>query len=344
MFLSAIEYAIPKPLPFLRLGLANLPIILAVKQFSFKEYSVLVLLKVFTQAMISGTLLSYVFVFSISGTVASSMVMWILWKLLKTKYISNVGLSVSGALANVEVQIWLCYLMMFGSNTRYIVVLLLSFGSVSGLILGLFSNIFENKSVFVRNINQEEKFENDIGEYNENSFPVDKTELTNDRMYITPVLGLLLMVSICFVESCIVRWILVISSFVMNCIIKKGKVKIFPSIIILFSIVIMNLFQPNGRLLISCGNLRITENALISGLNKSGKLIGMVFSSQIIFSKRIYLPGLAGIMLGKVIQCFNVLTSKRISFKKKNVFVVLDDWIGKSWDEYSRNDKLTIGC
>ena len=30
-FLSAMEYMIPKPLPFLRLGLANLPIMLAVE-------------------------------------------------------------------------------------------------------------------------------------------------------------------------------------------------------------------------------------------------------------------------------------------------------------------------
>ncbi|MBR1911040.1 MAG: Gx transporter family protein, partial [Treponema sp.] len=60
LFLSAVEYAVPKPLPFMRLGFANLPILLAVKKMPAGWVMVLVLLKILLQAFISGTLLSYV--------------------------------------------------------------------------------------------------------------------------------------------------------------------------------------------------------------------------------------------------------------------------------------------
>ena len=43
LFLSAIEYVIPKPLPFMRLGLANMPIVLALYVLKRKELCVLVL-------------------------------------------------------------------------------------------------------------------------------------------------------------------------------------------------------------------------------------------------------------------------------------------------------------
>ena len=58
MFFSMIEYAIPKPLPFLRLGLANIPFILGLFKLKKREYFFLVFLKVIFQSLISGTFLS----------------------------------------------------------------------------------------------------------------------------------------------------------------------------------------------------------------------------------------------------------------------------------------------
>lgn len=335
MFLSAIEYAIPKPLPFLRLGLANLPIIIAIKIFSFREYLILILLKVFTQALISGTLLSYIFVFSFCGTFSSALVMWLLYGFLKSKQISNVGLSVAGSFANVGVQIGLCYLMLFGNNTKYIVVLILSFGFVSGLLLGIFCNLFERNSSFV-SISQKFIIETDVSiNLPGNLKPVDKHKITNVSLVLIPVLGLLFMFIICIVENFIVRWIFVFLSFIISYVLNHGKVKILPSIIIFISIVIVSLFQPNGRLLITCGNFQITENALIMGLNKSGKLIGMVFCSKIILSKKFNMPGLLGSIFGNVVRSFNILTSKKIIFKKNNILKLLDDWITQCFNEYS---------
>jgi heptaprenyl diphosphate synthase len=76
LFLSTVEYLIPKPLPFMRLGLANLPLILALDLFPFRAFMALVCLKALGQALVTGTLFSYVFLFSLAGTVASALSMY----------------------------------------------------------------------------------------------------------------------------------------------------------------------------------------------------------------------------------------------------------------------------
>ena len=39
LFLSAIEYMIPKPMPFMRIGLTNVPLLLALDIFPFPEFA-----------------------------------------------------------------------------------------------------------------------------------------------------------------------------------------------------------------------------------------------------------------------------------------------------------------
>ena len=57
-FLSAIEYMLPKPMPFMRLGIANLPILLAVDLLPFKWFRVLAAAKVVGMRIVSGSLFS----------------------------------------------------------------------------------------------------------------------------------------------------------------------------------------------------------------------------------------------------------------------------------------------
>ena len=94
LFLSMIEYAIPKPLPFLRLGLANLPILLAFPKFRLKDIVLLVAIKTLGQGLISGTLFSYVFLFSAVGSSAAALGMGIMYHLfVKNRKNLKVGLT-----------------------------------------------------------------------------------------------------------------------------------------------------------------------------------------------------------------------------------------------------------
>jgi len=75
-FLSAIEYMLPKPMPFMRLGIANLPILLAVDLLPFPWFVTLAIVKVIGMSLISGSLFSFVALFSLAGTLTAALVMW----------------------------------------------------------------------------------------------------------------------------------------------------------------------------------------------------------------------------------------------------------------------------
>ena len=71
LFLASIELAIPKPVPFLRLGLANLPILIALRVLRPRQLLLLLGLKILGQGMVQGTLFSYIILFSAASSVRS---------------------------------------------------------------------------------------------------------------------------------------------------------------------------------------------------------------------------------------------------------------------------------
>jgi heptaprenyl diphosphate synthase len=147
-FLSAVEYAIPKPVPILRIGLANLPVMLSLPKLSFREYALLVFLKVTTQAFVSGTIFSYVFAFSAVGSLASALAMLCVHRLFAEKkpLTGYVGVSAAGSLANNAAQLLLARFFLFGAGTRFVAPLLLVSGCVTGVALGMFAEAFAARS------------------------------------------------------------------------------------------------------------------------------------------------------------------------------------------------------
>ena len=145
LFLASVEYAIPKPVPFLRLGLTNVPVILSLYTMRRRDTLWLILLKVLGQGILTGTIFSYVFLFSAAGSFASGLTMLVLYPLCK-KNLSAVGLSLAGALANNLAQLVLARFLLFGTSTRYIAPILLITGIVTGFLLGVFTEQFMRKS------------------------------------------------------------------------------------------------------------------------------------------------------------------------------------------------------
>lgn len=149
LFFSAVEFAIPKPLPFMRIGLANLPIMLSFLVFERKEILKLVMFKIIGQGVISGTIFSYVFLFSVAGSVGSALSMYLVFIFFYRRNVSGfVGMSVCGALMNNCAQIVLAKYILFGDNVRYVAPVLLITGLISGIILGVFAENFVRKSTW----------------------------------------------------------------------------------------------------------------------------------------------------------------------------------------------------
>jgi len=146
LFLSTIEYMIPKPMPFMRIGIANLPLMLALDIFPFSAFLVLVGIKVLGQALITGTLFSYVFLFSLAGTSLAALSMYTLRRLAGPGRISFIGVGTMGAMVSNISQLALAWMFIFRNSVRYIAPPFLAAGLITGIALGFFCEIFTRRS------------------------------------------------------------------------------------------------------------------------------------------------------------------------------------------------------
>ena len=120
LFLSAIEYLIPKPLPFMRIGIANLPIMLALDLLPAPFFFLLVAIKVLGQGLITGSLFSYIFIFSLLGSFASAAAMFALRRGFGARRIGYVGTGTAGAVVSNLTQILLARFFVFGESAKFI--------------------------------------------------------------------------------------------------------------------------------------------------------------------------------------------------------------------------------
>ena len=125
MIFSYIETLIPIPLPIpgIKLGVANMAIIVVMFTIGYSEAVCVDILRVVLTAMMFGNFNS--FLFSISGAVLSIVVMGIL---KKTNKFSEVGISVAGGVMHNAGQT--------SAIAYYMPVLMIS-GIVTGIVIGI---------------------------------------------------------------------------------------------------------------------------------------------------------------------------------------------------------------
>ena len=134
MIFSYIETLIPVPLPIpgIKLGVANMAIIVVMFTIGYSEAVCVDILRVVLTAMMFGNFNS--FIFSISGAVLSIVVMGIL---KKTDKFSEVGISVAGGVMhNVGQIIAAVFIMETPAIAYYLPVLMIS-GIVTGVVIGI---------------------------------------------------------------------------------------------------------------------------------------------------------------------------------------------------------------
>jgi heptaprenyl diphosphate synthase len=149
LFLASIEYIIPKPLPFLRVGLANLPLLLALDLFPTPQFFLLLGLKILGQSLIQGSLFSFTFLFSLCGSLASGLVMLAARRILRDST-SLVGISILGAMASNLVQLILARYIVFGRSAWLIAPPFLLVGLISSGILGFLAQVYRERSTWLR--------------------------------------------------------------------------------------------------------------------------------------------------------------------------------------------------
>ena len=156
LFLSTVAYMIPKPFPFMRIGLANLPVIIGLSIFTLPELLLLTVLKIVGQGLINGTIFSYIFLFSAGGSLASMVMMYSVYKLMG-RFTSFIGISIAGAMTSNAIQLLLAQFILFGSSIWIIAPPFLLMGFITSIFLGIFANVFTRKSRWYADLSTRKK-------------------------------------------------------------------------------------------------------------------------------------------------------------------------------------------
>lgn len=139
-----LENFLPKPLPFFRLGLANIFILLVLWQIGLGPAMILVLSKVVLGSLFSGLLFTPVVIFSLSGSTLSVIIMYLA---IKSKIdFSLIGVSILGAIFHNISQLFVAYFTFIKRPQLFsLLPLLLLIALVSGCITGFFAHILNER-------------------------------------------------------------------------------------------------------------------------------------------------------------------------------------------------------
>ncbi|HPZ16105.1 MAG TPA: Gx transporter family protein [Sphaerochaeta sp.] len=291
---STLEFLIPKPLPFLRLGLANLPLLLILDFIDLPSFLAILLLKVIGQGMVSGTLFSYLILISLAGTLSSGLAMYAAKRLLKT-HVSLVGVSLIGAFTSNLSQIAVAALVAYGSAIWIAAPLMLSLGLATSLVLGLFAERYRRRGTFT-------------ARFADPSFILELPAMTERTgQGVATIAVMVAIAAIIAAEGLGALGAIVLLSFAMQTACRR-RVRLGPPAALLLSLLLLSLVEPNGRVLLSLGSIAITETALLNALTKALRLIALVSASQALVGTNPPLRGKAGSILVLTLAYFARLT------------------------------------
>jgi heptaprenyl diphosphate synthase len=338
LFLSAVEYLIPKPLPFMRIGLANLPLLLALNIFGAKDFFLLALIKVLGQGIMGGTLFSWVFLFSVAGTFTSAALMYLLRRFLSQKYLGFTGISCAGAVASNGVQLVLARYLVFGPALRYLAPPFLASGFITGIVLGLVCEYFCRRSRWYARhtlyAGQTQYAETDglphtepvtsAAEISTEAVPQKKTlwsaTFSSGGLFCA---GLCMALIFLFSHSLTSR-IVQFCFFFLLALLSGKKTNPLLTLVFMGGIVFFNLLVPYGKVLAVFGPLSITEGSLFSGLDKAVILQGLLLLSRACIKSDLKLPGTVGLVLGDSFRILELMRGKKGIIRRGHIVDGID--------------------
>ena len=113
LYLSLAENFIPKPFPWMKIGLSNIAVLVALEKFDSKFAVELVLLRIFIQGLMLGTL----FIISFVAGILTTIFMIGLYKF--RKYLSLIAISSLSAFLHNLFQLIVVYFLMFRNVSLY---------------------------------------------------------------------------------------------------------------------------------------------------------------------------------------------------------------------------------
>ncbi len=144
--LHGFEALMPTPIPWLRLGLANIITLVALVLYGFRTAMMVTLIRILLASIFLGTFLGPSFILSFGGGVTSTAAMGLAYLIFRD-FFGPVGLSLIGAFFHNLAQLTLAYLLFI---QRIEAVLLISpviilIGTLTGVANGAVSGLLINK-------------------------------------------------------------------------------------------------------------------------------------------------------------------------------------------------------
>jgi len=128
------ESLIPKPFPWLRLGLANILVLIGLLKYGFKGGFSVAITKVVAGSIMTGKIFTPFFFFTLTGTLTSLLVMYLAMMLP----FSMVGISVAGSVSHNIVQIILATIFFIpAASMKFLYPLFTILAVGSGIITGV---------------------------------------------------------------------------------------------------------------------------------------------------------------------------------------------------------------
>lgn len=137
--LYVLESFIPKPLPFMRLGLANIVVLILLINKKTLPAFIVAIAKTVLGAFFIGMLFSPGTILGLSGSAVSIVVMFLL---IKSKLkLSAIGISALGSVFHGLTQIFVVrQILIQNDSVFYVIPLIILISTISGFITGFIAN------------------------------------------------------------------------------------------------------------------------------------------------------------------------------------------------------------
>lgn len=104
----------------------------------------------------------------------------------------------------------------------------------------------------------------------------------------------------------------------------KRRFRLLPNVLLLITVTLVNVFQPNGLHLFDIGSLSVTAGALLVGIRKAFTLIGLLYLSQYMVSAKPKFPGALGRLLSMQFIYVDKIAERWASMDKRKPIQAID--------------------
>jgi heptaprenyl diphosphate synthase len=144
--LHGFEYLLPTPIPWLRLGFANIITIVTLILYGFRTALMVTLIRVTLGSIFTGTFLGPAFILSLGGGVTSVAAMGLVHRIFRRLF-GPVGISLIGAFFHNTAQLILAYFLFIQRIEAVILIspIIIFAGTLTGVVNGVVSDMLITK-------------------------------------------------------------------------------------------------------------------------------------------------------------------------------------------------------